>query len=415
LNHAIPLDLETICLKAMAKDPTRRYRSSQDLAVDLRRYLDGEPIIARRAGMPERCWRWVRKHPAVATAGVLAILAVASFGIAQKLARENQALLGLQTVSLATEPAGARIVFVPVNPTTDILVPSAIVRARGRSPIIEDLRPGDYLVVAALDDGRFHEVYRHVPKDSTELPGGNEHYRWEITKDHHYVTLPKIKIPPADITKSMTWFSYPTAPSETPRDGQLGFFMDRYEFTVKDYHNSKADGSLPKDRRWRPMPDDRAVTVSYDDAMSLAEGVGKRLPTDEEYNDAILHVRFADKSDSNQAINPHPTDFEPVGTSSQDRTDTDPPVFDLLSNVAEWTSSSGRQYIPENEGRIVTFGFPMEYQTVRGGDLTVIQGDPTIDAKHRDPMQRTQISRYAVEPGLGFRCVRSAKPRFIDE
>src|SRR5580658_9321734 len=60
LNPHVPVDLETICLKAMEKDPDRRYRSAKDLAEDLRRYLNRYAIAARRAGPLERLHKWVR-------------------------------------------------------------------------------------------------------------------------------------------------------------------------------------------------------------------------------------------------------------------------------------------------------------------------------------------------------------------
>jgi WD40 repeat protein/serine/threonine protein kinase len=62
----MPRDLETICLKALQKDPARRYSGVAAMAEDLRRFRAGEPIIARPISGPERAWRWCRRNPAVA-------------------------------------------------------------------------------------------------------------------------------------------------------------------------------------------------------------------------------------------------------------------------------------------------------------------------------------------------------------
>jgi WD40 repeat protein/tRNA A-37 threonylcarbamoyl transferase component Bud32 len=64
LNRAIPRDLETIVLKASAREPRARYASAGELAEDLQRFLADRPILARRSSVAEQAWRWGRRNPA---------------------------------------------------------------------------------------------------------------------------------------------------------------------------------------------------------------------------------------------------------------------------------------------------------------------------------------------------------------
>jgi tetratricopeptide (TPR) repeat protein len=75
VNPKIPVDLETICLKAMEKDPDRRYQSAGQMAEDLRRFVNRFAIAARRAGPIERIRKWARRNP-VLTPAVGALLVV---------------------------------------------------------------------------------------------------------------------------------------------------------------------------------------------------------------------------------------------------------------------------------------------------------------------------------------------------
>ncbi|HEY3566986.1 MAG TPA: protein kinase [Thermoanaerobaculia bacterium] len=93
---ATPEDLETIVAKCLEKDPTRRYESARELAEDLDRFLDGEPIRARPAGWVYRAGKRLRKHRALAAVSITAVLALAALGAfslhAQWRARERARL-----------------------------------------------------------------------------------------------------------------------------------------------------------------------------------------------------------------------------------------------------------------------------------------------------------------------------------
>jgi serine/threonine protein kinase len=78
VNPEVPRDLETIVQKAIERDPSHRYGSSTELAADLQRFLDDEPIRARQVRPTERVARWCRRNPALATACFLAFLGLIS-------------------------------------------------------------------------------------------------------------------------------------------------------------------------------------------------------------------------------------------------------------------------------------------------------------------------------------------------
>jgi tetratricopeptide (TPR) repeat protein len=76
LQPGVPRDLETICLKCLHKVPARRYASAAQLAAELRRFQNGEPIEARPAGLVERGWKWSKRRPTAAALTLVSLLAL---------------------------------------------------------------------------------------------------------------------------------------------------------------------------------------------------------------------------------------------------------------------------------------------------------------------------------------------------
>jgi eukaryotic-like serine/threonine-protein kinase len=82
VNLRIDRDLETICLKCLAKEPDRRYGSAEALADDLEHWLAGEPIRARRTGSLERMIKWARRRKSAAAVAAASALAIVVFVVA---------------------------------------------------------------------------------------------------------------------------------------------------------------------------------------------------------------------------------------------------------------------------------------------------------------------------------------------
>jgi len=90
LNPSVPQDIATICLKCLEKEPAKRYRTMQQLAEELGRFLNDEPIHAHPVNRMERTWRWCRRKPLIAgmAAGIvlLAFIGLAGWLVAKEKA-----------------------------------------------------------------------------------------------------------------------------------------------------------------------------------------------------------------------------------------------------------------------------------------------------------------------------------------
>lgn len=106
VDSSVPRDLVTICEKALAKDPARRFQSASDMADDLRRFLRFKPIRARPAGITTKLAKWVRRHRMVTTAAasvLLAVVAGSSWALVQAEAKERELTEHLRLAAEAEE------------------------------------------------------------------------------------------------------------------------------------------------------------------------------------------------------------------------------------------------------------------------------------------------------------------------
>lgn len=423
IKKSVPRNLETICLKAMSKDPARRYQTAREMADDLKRFLEGKPILARPASRFERAWRWSRRNRLLAAS--IAIVAVLLCGVGALALQNRKQSLALEplrhTVKINTEPAGAHVVFIRLDSSTGEPQLDHI-NDVGKSPITTQLVPGPYLVVAYLADGPFHEVYRRIPQDPRDMPESYPHNTW-MNPAPGVVELRTVEIPITAISNGMARFdgsdefvvgsvTNPQTPEHRRR--VPAFYLDTRETTLGDWKTTPL--SIPMKVAKLGIPDDHPIRfVTWDQAVLYAETIGKRLPDETEYEFAATHGgrrEFPWGDDSQRIVE---WKFGRVGDPEFDRLDTVPPVIGLFSNVAEWTSSWATLYPSEEFGRPKSMPVDANLRMVRGGPFSVIEGMPDPAEFLNIPRDRVGIDHRAAKPGIGLRCARSVKPRLRKE
>jgi WD40 repeat protein/tetratricopeptide (TPR) repeat protein/tRNA A-37 threonylcarbamoyl transferase component Bud32 len=103
INARIPRDLETITLKCLAKEGDRRYQSAAELAADLRRWLNGEPVHARPVGSLGRLWLWSRRNPGMAGLSAAVFVLLLGVAVASTLTALHLAAVGKEVAASRDE------------------------------------------------------------------------------------------------------------------------------------------------------------------------------------------------------------------------------------------------------------------------------------------------------------------------
>jgi serine/threonine protein kinase/WD40 repeat protein len=112
VNPAVPVELETVVLKAMAKSPEERYATAQELADDLQRFLDDRPIQARPPSVAQRARRWLRRHRPLAAAVILTAAGLLVAGLLLTITyalQQSQLAAGLADVDQKRQDTNKRL------------------------------------------------------------------------------------------------------------------------------------------------------------------------------------------------------------------------------------------------------------------------------------------------------------------
>lgn len=377
IRPELPQDLETICLKALAKAPHDRYVSAKAMANDLSLFLEGKPTVARPTTRLQGMLRWLRKNSTVALVCIAGLASTAAAAlIPSRLAPV------FPEVEIATNPPGAQVRLFPIDQETGKTIDEKVIRPRGKTPFNHRLPPGDYLVVARLADGRFHEVYRRIPNES-QRPERWNHRFWQRSEKGAVILRP-ITIPSLAVSDNMALYS-----------DDHEFYIDRHEVTTGQFTSSIKNLAAMKQN----TDDESPVTaLNYNYAVFYAELIGKRLPTADEIEFAATNSRTT-RFPWGDDVREIPQGIFPVGQIKFDKTAAG--VFGLCSNGGEFTYSFPQNEIEAGPNHPPLLAIPAINQTAF-----------VRFSQERHSLVRVNGPDHVPYAGVGFRCARSKTPRW---
>jgi serine/threonine protein kinase/formylglycine-generating enzyme required for sulfatase activity len=433
INPQVPQNLESICLKAMAKAPADRYATAREFADDLQRFLRGESVQARPHSLLQQAWQRFKRNSVSAPGAAFLALLIPAVGVLSWSSGRQLPVETPQTpqkpfraTRITTEPAGARVAIVRIDEDTGLPNAENVIHPAGKTPLAVPLEPGNYLVVADIPGYGFNEAYRKVPEPDDETPENFRSSSWKELPDGTIniatINIPREREAIAGLVR-LSGGHFMLGDNRWPAIAAVheceidDFFLAPTEVTVGEFRrvfpemtNAFVEAGLPIDES-QPM-----VFVSFRYALDFAERIGLRLPTEAEYEYAATAAgtrAFPWGDDGGRMVE---WQYGAVGNIAFDRTDTDPPLHSLYSNVAEWTDSRPIPYPSPLQMKFPTALIQnfLRSRVVRGGTRSIVKGAPDDGEWPRGPRYRYGEDANSSHQGLGFRCARSVKPRFLD-
>ncbi len=423
LNPSVPQDLETICLKALEKNPQHRYASAAAFARDLRHFLNHEAIEAKPPPIWRRAAFGLRQHRGAVKGFVAGALLLSITLLLWNHYEWQFATTCRLTVSAAAGHRGARVLLRPIDVKTGAIGaprPIGMVPLRGFT-----VDPGLYRIV--VDEPGFGtcEMTRRLEAGSMRLEA-----RLVATEA---VAKNMIRIPAGEFIYGMKGTStqlYPERRMSLPE-----FLIDRCEVTNREYRDfliATSDahapefwkGGVPNGPEEEELP---VVGVTFDDAVAYAEWAGKRLPTVFEWEKAARGTDgriYPWGGDPTPAIKYFPDLPPDPPLSSSDPDELGRQVFRLalerlapatkcpdeligpfkllhaLGNAQEWTETVT---VEEENGKVTVL---WDERFVKGGSFRRL-------ASWRRSIGLSVFELEKVTrrlPDLGFRCAKSIEP-----
>lgn len=435
IRPGIPTDLQTIVLHALEKETKDRYQSAQELADDLQCFLDDRPIKAKRISFARKARMWLKRNRAIAGVSVVAVVAAVIAAVMMFQEPETE----VKVVEVPTAPAVPTVpvrmsslisdraitddsvirwAVVPLEPRTRKPVEDKIQYASGESWSLA-LTPGDYLVEVDIAGAGFHQVYRTVPA-SHEL-ASLQTYSVVSSQplEGGAVGLPPVVvIPESRVLETMVMIK---GGKFTMGDGQFGqtahevtvsdFYLDPREVTAGEFRAFARDESFALE-----LGDNDAIAgASWEAAAAFAEWVGKRLPSEEEFEFAATNGGTTNFPSGDTPVQIEGVwTYEKAGFPEADRM-IQYPVFGLYSNVAEWTNSTKCPYPgadPLDKFPSVVAQIPIS-RSVRGGPVKPGDNQRMDNIWTKGTRYRSGWTTQTADSEVGFRCARNVKPQFI--